>query len=57
MNEPRTFERTVVTQMQQDETTIWTNDNVGEVVPGVVTPLSWSLLEPLSNGAFRYFLR
>ena len=57
MNEACTFERTVVTQMQQDETTIWTNDNVGEVVPGVVTPLSWSLLEPLSNGAFRYFLR
>ncbi|HHJ06908.1 MAG TPA: hypothetical protein ENK24_05370, partial [Anaerolineae bacterium] len=36
---------------------IWTDDNVGEVVPGVVTPLSWSALEPLGNGAFRRFLR
>lgn len=35
---------------------LWTRDNVGEVIPGVVTPLSWSVLEPLSNGAFRYFL-
>ena len=36
---------------------IWTDDNVGEVIPGVVTPLSWSVLEPLGNGAFRRFLR
>jgi len=36
---------------------LWTRDNVGEVIPGVVTPLSWSVLEPLGNGAFRYFLR
>ncbi len=36
---------------------IWTDDNVGEVVPGVVTPLSWSVLEPLGNGAFRRFLQ
>jgi phosphohistidine swiveling domain-containing protein len=43
--------------MERDETIVWTNDNVGEVIPGVVTPLSWSVLEPLSNGAFRYFLR
>jgi phosphohistidine swiveling domain-containing protein len=30
----------------------WTRDNVGEVVPEPMTPLSWSVLEPLSNGAF-----
>ena len=36
---------------------IWTDDNVGEVLPGVVTPLTWSVLEPLGNGAFRSFLR
>ncbi|MDY7042167.1 MAG: hypothetical protein SVX38_15015, partial [Chloroflexota bacterium] len=40
-----------------EDITLWTRDNVGEVIPGVVTPLSWSVLEPLSNGAFRYFLR
>lgn len=42
-----------------DETSseIWTDDNVGEVVPGVITPLTWSVLEPLGNGAFRTLLR
>jgi len=35
---------------------IWTDDNVGEVIPGVVTPLSWSVLEPLGNEAFCSFL-
>lgn len=30
----------------------WTRDNVGEVVPGPVTPLSWSILDPLGNHAF-----
>jgi rifampicin phosphotransferase len=36
---------------------IWTNDNVGEVFPDIVTPLSWSVLEPAGNQAFRSFLR
>ncbi|MBN1217457.1 MAG: hypothetical protein JXM69_00895 [Anaerolineae bacterium] len=36
---------------------IWTDDNVGEVIPGVVTPFSWSVLDPLGNGAFNGFLR
>jgi phosphohistidine swiveling domain-containing protein len=36
---------------------IWTDDNVGEVMPGVLTRLTWSVLEPLGNDAFRYFLR
>ncbi len=30
----------------------WTRDNVGEVIPEPVTPLSWSVLEPLGNDAF-----
>jgi pyruvate,water dikinase len=37
--------------------TRWTRDNVGEVVPDPVTPLSWSVLEPLGNGAFAGVLR
>jgi len=36
---------------------MWTDDNVGEVIPDAVTPLTWSVLEPLGNGAFRAFLR
>lgn len=36
---------------------LWTNENVGEVIPDVVTPYSWSVLEPISNNAFHQFLR
>lgn len=36
---------------------IWTDENVGEVIPDVVTPFSWSILQPMTNGAYRYFLR
>ncbi len=32
--------------------TLWTRDNVGEVLPDMVTPLTWSLLEPLINRSF-----
>jgi phosphohistidine swiveling domain-containing protein len=35
---------------------IWTNDNVSEVIPGIVTPLTWAVLGPLGNGAFVHFL-
>ncbi len=35
----------------------WTRDNVGEVLPDPVTPLSWSLLEPLGNRSFAALLR
>lgn len=30
----------------------WTRDNVGEVVPDPITPLSWSVLDSLSNHSF-----
>jgi pyruvate,water dikinase len=30
----------------------WTRDNVGEVVPDPVTPLSWSVLDSLGNRSF-----
>ncbi len=36
---------------------IWTNENVGEVIPDVVTPFSWSILKPITNGGYQYFLR
>jgi rifampicin phosphotransferase len=35
---------------------IWTDDNVGEVFPEAVTPLTWSVLEPVGNQAFQKFL-
>ena len=37
--------------------THWTRDNVGEVLPDPVTPLSWSILDPLSNLSFARVLR
>ena len=37
--------------------TLWTRDNVGEVVPEPVTPLSWSVLDPLGNDSFAGVLR
>lgn len=39
------------------ELTHWTRDNVGEVIPEPVTPLSWSVLKPLGNVAFAGVLR
>ena len=35
----------------------WTRDNVGEVLPNPVTPLSWSVLDPLGNLSFASVLR
>ena len=35
----------------------WTRDNVGEVLPDPVTPLSWSVLDPLGNRSFAGVLR
>ena len=37
--------------------THWTRDNVGEVIPDPVTPLSWSVLGPLGNRSFAGVLR
>ncbi|MCP4537261.1 MAG: hypothetical protein GY832_08945 [Chloroflexi bacterium] len=37
--------------------TRWTRDNVGEVIPDPVTPLTWSVLDPLGNRSFAGVLR
>jgi len=37
--------------------TLWTQENVGEVMPDVVTPFSWSILKPITNQAYEYFLK
>lgn len=41
---------------EEAESILWTRDNVGEVVPDPVTPLSWSVLDPLTNRAFAHLL-
>lgn len=33
---------------------VWSNVNVGEALPGVVTPLTWSVLSGFSERGFRY---
>ncbi len=33
---------------------VWTRDNVGEIIPEVITPLSWSILNPVINNAALY---
>ncbi len=35
----------------------WTNENVAEVIPDIITPYSWSILGPLTNTAFARLLR
>jgi len=41
----------------QAQGTLWTQENVGEVMPDVVTPFSWSVLKPVVNQAYEYFLK
>ncbi|KAA3613225.1 MAG: hypothetical protein D8M58_13035 [Calditrichaeota bacterium] len=36
---------------------LWTDENVGEVIPDIVTPFSWSILNPITNNAFKGFLK
>jgi len=35
---------------------LWTDENVGEVIPDIVTPYTWSILNPVTNNAFKMFL-
>ena len=46
---------TVTAPTEQPE--LWTDENVGEVIPDIVTPLSWSILDGVTNRGFRWFLR
>lgn len=36
---------------------VWTNANVGEVLPDVVTPITWSLLRAMLHEGLNHFLR
>ncbi len=45
-----------ITTISQDSI-LWTDENVGEVIPDIVTPFSWSILNPITNNAFKGFLK
>jgi phosphoenolpyruvate synthase/pyruvate phosphate dikinase len=47
--------RSITTLSQQS--VLWTDENVGEVIPDIVTPFSWSILGPITNNAFKGFLK
>ncbi|MFZ0388876.1 MAG: PEP/pyruvate-binding domain-containing protein [Calditrichia bacterium] len=46
-----------VTTFSEGDMLIWTDENVGEVLPEVVTPLTWSILGPNTNKSFRWTLK
>ncbi len=46
-----------VTGIKLDDITIWTDENVGEVLPAVVTPMTWSVLGPMTNKSFLWILK
>lgn len=41
-----------ITGGQAHETSVWTNSNVGEALPGVATPLTWSVIRRFSRRGF-----
>ncbi len=46
-----------VTGLRYDDINIWTDENVGEVLPSIVTPLSWSVLDSMTNNSFRWIFK
>lgn len=43
-----------ITTKDANKITIWTDENVGEVLPEVVTPLTWSIVGPMTNISFNW---
>lgn len=46
-----------ITTLNKNKANIWSDDNVGEVLPDIVTPLTWSILGPITNHGFRRTLQ
>ncbi len=46
-----------VTTVKPAGITVWTDENTGEVLPEVVTPLTWDILGPLTNRSFFWLLK
>ncbi len=42
---------------ENDEIIEWTDENVGEVIPDIVTPLTWSIMERITNNGFCCFFK
>ena len=47
--------RSITTTGQKE--ILWTDENVGEVIPDIVSPFSWSILGEITNSAFKDFLK
>jgi len=47
--------RPITSVVRQREFELWTRDNVADVIPDAVTPLTWSLVEDATNKGFRRF--
>lgn len=43
--------------ISEAEGILWTNENVGEVIPDVVTPYCWSILESITKDSTVWFLK
>ncbi len=51
---PRTIGPATSRARTPPESTVWSNVNVGEALPGVATPLTWSVLSEFSERGFRH---
>ena len=48
---------TTLQKSLREKVICWTDTNVGEVIPDIITPLTWSIAGPMTNGAYQYFLQ
>ena len=49
--------RPITTSRKKNKFTLWTRDNVADVIPDAVTPLSWSILGEVTNDSFNNVVR
>lgn len=50
----RSTERTAEANSATQAFDLWTRANVGEIMPGIMSPLGWSMMEGARNEAFRH---
>lgn len=49
--------RPVTTVAKKGEYELWTRDNVADVIPDAVTPLTWSVVKKATNNGFKNLIR
>lgn len=49
--------RPISTEKRRPSRQLWSRANAGEILPGVVTPLTWSIFKPMLQAAGRYIGR